>query len=269
MRNPFRYVAVLLAAMLVGCASSKPPQTPFPAFVVSDELPDVFLAELPGIRAKRYVSDATTRSGSYRIDLPASWQGTSAASPGKSLEILVLAGELSIADVDLKAGGYAYLPPGTLGFNLKSSGGARVLYFLDDVDTQAKIRAPLILDSGLLDWQPTATDGMSTKELRNDPGSGARAWLVRLEPGTSLPWEVSTATREGYLVEGSLMHSECVAGVPQTGSYMTGGYVFRSPGIINGGPEAVVGSRSVWFYRELSASRISTVPGCVIRSFGD
>jgi hypothetical protein len=172
-----------LALQLTACAPSQP-DVPYPAFVRVEEIPDVFIAGLPGVRAKGLVgANSDSAGGGYRIDLPSSWQGTSGASPDKTLEIFVIDGELSVADVSLKRGGYAYLPPGTLGFKLKSSTGARILYFLDDIEPTAVIRTPLILESGLIDWDDTETEGVAVKELRADPGSGARSWLQRIEPG--------------------------------------------------------------------------------------
>ena len=40
----------LLVLTLAGCAGG-PPKTPFPAFIQVDELPEVFLASLPGVRS--------------------------------------------------------------------------------------------------------------------------------------------------------------------------------------------------------------------------
>ena len=98
------------------------------------------MASLPGIRAKQYAGNDQTRATSNRVDLPADWSGTTGGSPGMSLEIFILEGELRLADVSLQSGGYAYLPPGTLGFNLKSDDGARILYFLEGVDDAAMIQ---------------------------------------------------------------------------------------------------------------------------------
>jgi hypothetical protein len=139
------FLFLALAWQMTACAPSQP-DVPYPAYIRVDEIPDVFIAGLPGVRAKGLVgANSDSAGGGYRIDLPSSWQGTSGASPDKTLEIFVIEGELSVADVALKRGGYAYLPPGTLGFKLKSSTGARILYFLDDIETSAVIRTPLIL----------------------------------------------------------------------------------------------------------------------------
>lgn len=253
-----------LVVLLAACESG-PPEVPYPAFVRVDELRDVYLAGLPGVVAKPLVgATGDAAAGGYRIDLPSSWSGTSGASPGKALEIFVIEGELSVADVTLRRGGYAYLPPGTLGFALKSSTGARVLYFLNEFDRNAVIRTPLIIESSLLDWVGTDVTGVATKELRADPGTGARAWLERIEPGASIPWQSSSVHREGYFVAGSYTHTECVAGEGNTDSYLPGGYVYRPANAINGGPESGAAVTSVWFYREQSSSTVTTYDECTV-----
>jgi hypothetical protein len=220
------------------------------------------MASLPGIRAKQLAGDSRLRTTSNRIDLPEAWSGTSGGAPGKSLEIFVLLGSMTIADVELGPGGYAYLPAGSLGFNLKSNDGARILYFLDDADPMAVIRAPIIMDSALLDWQPTSVGYVSDKDLRADPGSGARTWLRKIEVGAVLPWESSTALREGYLVSGSYQHSECFNGEAQTWQYAPGGYFLRPGGAVNAGPEATASTETIWLLREKVASKNTTHEAC-------
>ena len=262
------FVVCALALQFAACAPSQP-DVPYPAFVLVDEIPDVFIAGLPGVRAKGLVgANSDSAGGGYRIDLPSSWQGTSGASPDKTLEIFVIDGELSVADVALKRGGYAYLPPGTLGFKLKSSTGARILYFLDDIEPSAVIRTPLILESGLIDWQDTETAGIAVKELRADPGSGARTWLQRIEPGAKIPWQSSTANREGYLVVGNYTHSECVGSEAATDVYFPGGYVYRPAHSINGGPESFAATTSIWFFRELTDGEEVTHERCEVAATG-
>ena len=105
---------------------------------------------------------------------------------------------------------------GTLGFKLKSSTGARVLYFLDDIEPSAVIKTPLILESSVLEWEESENKGVTTKELRSDPGTGARSWLVKIEPGAEIPWQSSSASREGYFLAGHYTHAECVGGEPSS-----------------------------------------------------
>jgi len=253
----------LVTVTLAGCAN-KAPALPYPAFVQVDELDDIFMASLPGVRAKQLAGDPMTRRTSNRIDLPAAWKGTSGGTPGRSLEIVVLEGEMTIADIALRRGGYAFLPAGSLGFNLAADEGAQILYFLNDVDPESIIRSPIIIDSELLHWESTATSGISTKELRSDPGNGSRTWLLRLSAGTSLPWESSTALREGYLMAGSVQHSECVSGKIHTWQYLPGGYFYRPADTISGGPESVTIAESIWLLREGSKGEITIWPDCSI-----
>lgn len=247
---------------MAACASG-PPELPYPAFVQVDELPDVFMASMPGVRAKQLAGDPKTRRGSKRIEVPPEWSGTSGGMPGRSVEFFVIAGSMTIADIELGRGGYAFLPAGSLGFNLRSPDGATILHFVNDVDPNSVIRSPIIIDATLLEWQATDVNGVSTKELRLDPGNGAATWLLRIEAGATLPWELSSTTREGYLLQGIYQHSECVLGEIQTGEYLAGGYFYRPGGAINGGPESKATSETTWLLREAGAGRHQTVPACV------
>ncbi len=252
--------ALAFAVLGGGCASSPP--LPYPAFVAVDELEDVFMASLPGVRAKPLGGDARTRRGSYRIDMPPDWRGTSGASPGRFLELYVLEGAIKLADIELGPGGYAYLPSGSLGFNLRSPAGARLMYFLGDVEPEAVIRTPILVDTELLSWEPAGVEGTAVKVLRSDPGSGATTWLLRVAPQTSVPWQSSSAAREGYLVAGQYRGSECFLGHAHVGLYLPGGYFFRPPGAVHGGPQAMAVSESVWLLRELSAGTVSVDDAC-------
>ena len=258
-----RLVTAGLLALLAACASNnKMPDVPYPAFVATGEIQEQFLAALPGIRARVYSSDMRTRTMSARVDIPRDWKGTTGGDPGKSLEIFVLAGELQFSDFRLGPGGYAYVPPGSLGFSLVSDDGAQVLYFLDEVDPSSVIRSPVILDSRLVDWQPVGR-GLFKRSLRDDPGSGARSWLLRIEPGAMQAWESSSVAREGYLVSGQYRHSECVAGVSVTADYPVGGYFRRPAMAVNGGPESVATTETIWFLRELEKGELRVEDGCL------
>ena len=253
---------IACGALLLAACASKPPKTPYPAFLVVDEIEDVFLASLPGVRAKPLAGDLQTRRASNRIDLPAAWRGTSGGEPGRSMEIFVLAGDLSLADIELGPGGYAFLPAGSLGFNLRSDNGARILYFVNDVDPESIIRSPILIDANLLEWEATETPGITIKELRKDPGNGARTWLLRIAPDATQGWQSSSVVREGYLVEGDYWHSECVAGEVATGQYLAGGYFYRAGDAVNGGPDARATIESTWLLREATGGEVSDHDGC-------
>jgi hypothetical protein len=258
-----RPASLLSAVLLLAACASGPPDVPFPAFIQADELDVVFIAGLPGARAQQLAGDPLTRRTSNRVDLPAAWRGTTGGAPGRSMEIFVLAGVLELADLELGPGGYAYLPAGSLGFNLSAYDGARILYFVSDDEPEAVIRSPIIISAGLLDWQPTGDAGLSTKELRSDPGTGARTWLMRIESGSRVPWQSSSTVREGYLIAGNYRHAECVDGEAVVGQYTPGGYFYRPADSVNGGPPSGGATDAVWLLREAAAGIETAHAECV------
>ncbi len=259
---PPRSWAAFLLLALMGCASG-PPELPYPVFIQTDDLPNLFMASMPGVRAKQFSGDPMTRRTSNRIDLPPGWQGTTGGSPGKLLEIFVLSGDLHIADITLRSGGYVHVPPGALGFNMYSSDGARILYYLDNTDPLAMIRSPVILDSGLIRWQETDIEGIDIKELRSDPGNGGRTWMLRVKPGAVVPWQSSSVIREGYLAAGQYQQSECSGNEVHTWIYTEGGYVYRPGGVLNGGPETYAITESIWVFRERTAGSKTIAESCL------
>ena len=259
----------MLLLVVTGCASSAP-QVPYPAFVQSDELADVFIAALPGIRGKQFAGDLNSRRASYQITFPADWKGSTGAAPGKSVEMFVLDGEITLGSMTMKSASYVFIPPGFTGTNISTMSGAVALYFVDDPNPASVIQTPILLDSNMLDWQPTSEDpedfGFSVKELRMDPGSGDRVWLMRIDPGASQRWRQSSATEDGYLVSGNYRHSECVEGESLTHDYLPGGYFARPAGAIHGGPEAQALSSSVWFLRRMGEGEVQTFSACIAQA---
>jgi len=258
----------LFLVLLSGCASG-PPAVPYPAFAQVDEMPDVFLAALPGLRAKQLSGDARSGRNGYRLLLPADWNGSTGASPGKSVELFVVAGEITLGGMELKTGSYAYIPAGFTGSSFATTSGAMVLYFLDNENSASVIQTPLIMDSGVLNWQAVSDEpedfGLSIKELRLDPGSGARTWLLRIDPGAVQSWQRSATPVEGYLLTGSYRHSECVNGESATFDYAPSGYFVRPAGAINAGPEAAAWSTAIWYLRSIGKSDVQTqiVSACI------
>ncbi len=259
--------ALLAIKLLLSACAATVPQTPYPAFIQVDDLPIIFIAGLPGVRAEQLAGNPQTRRSSNRILLPPDWQFTTGASPGKSVEIFVLAGEIGLGDLTLGPGGYGYIPPGSTGLQMKTSQGASLLYFLDDYDPDAVIQTPLILSSDLVSWTPLSESpndiGIWEKELRADPGSGARTWLRKIDPHASQSWQQSSSAREGYLVAGSYRDRECIHGEPVTGNYRPGGYFHRVAGAVYGGPDATSADGAVWFLRTLEKESLQTIADCV------
>jgi len=262
-------LVVLLSVLLqvVSACATGAPAVPYPAFIAVDELPDAFIAGLPGVRAKLLGGGAHTRQLAGVIRIPADWEFSSGASPGLSVEVFVIAGELRLGEFSLAEGGYAYIPSGSTGLPMRSDRGAMILYFLDSANPAAVIQTPLISNAGLLNWESPLSgfgnDGILVKELRADPGSGAKTWLLRLDPGSRQPWQSSSQAVEGYLLSGSVMDTECIAGNAITSEYLPGGYFHRPPGAIHGGPLATTAAGAVWFIRVPASERVAVVDGCV------
>ena len=262
-----RLTCIGISFILAGCAAG-PAQLPYPAFVDVNELADVFIAGMPGIRAKTLAGNPQTRRSSNRISLPADWQFTTGASPGMSVEIFVLAGEIRLGDLALQTGGYAFVPSGSTGMSMSTRDGAVLLYFVDEMNPSSVIQTPLIQSSTLLDWQPVSTAmsdiGLSAKELRADPGSGARSWLLKVDPIAMQSWRQSSVTREGYLISGNYRTSECLQGEPVTEDYLPGGYFYRPPAAVHGGTEEKSTGVAIWFMRTLENDSVNNVAGCVL-----
>jgi hypothetical protein len=253
--------ALLCLVMLAGCGST-PPLT-YPAFIAVDELPDAFVAGLPGVRAKQLSLDPRTQRVSYRITYPPAWDFTTGSAPIHSVEIYVLGGDLRVGEFSLGPGAYVYIPPGMAGVQMTSTAGAQVLQVYDVANSEAVIETPIITDSNLLEWQARDV-GVSIKELRYDPGSGARTWLMRLGPEAVVPYQVSNQGTEGYLVDGAVTWSECSEGELVTEAYAVGGYFHRPDGAVNGGPETATEAGATWFLRVLGPEEISYVDGCPV-----
>ena len=261
------HAGLLLAGfLLLSACASGPPPVPYPAFIQADELPDVFLAALPGTRAKQFSGDPRSRRSSNRLVLPAGWNFSTGASPDKSVEIFVLEGAIKLGEFDLATGGYAYLPSGSLGMAMTSELGAVLLYFLDNANAAAVIQTPMIIGSDMLEWHAVSDDiagfGFSEKELRADPGSGAVTRLLKIEAGAVQSWRKSSVSEEGYLLSGNYQHSECVNGESATSAYVRGGYFMRPPGAVNGGPESRSLDTAIWFLRTPSAGQEQEVYAC-------
>lgn len=256
MNNRQSYVGLgalfALFLILTACAG-KSPQVPYPVFMQASGVSDTFLAGFPGTRAKVFSEDNHSRRTSMMLQLPSDWSFGTGASPDKTIEIYVLKGDLTLGEFKLERGGYAFLPSGSMGVSMTSVNGALLLYFIDDVRPDAVIQTPIISNSDLLSWRAASDEidefGISTKELRSDPGSGARTWLLKIEPGAVQDWQQASTVQEGFLLSGQYRHSECGPGGVVPGEYLEGGYFLRPAGAVNGGPDSAAIQTSIWLMR--------------------
>jgi len=247
--------------MLMAACASRPLPPPYPAYINVDELPDAFVASLPGARAKQLSMDPRTQRVSYRLAVPPGWSFTTGGSPIHSVEIFVLAGQVEIGEFSLSPGGYFYIPPGMPGAQMRSGGGAVMLYFFDEANQAAAIQTPIISNSDLVEWRQEDV-GVRVKNLRLDPGSGARTWLMQIDQDAVMPFQQSSQVVEGYLLSGSIRYSECSGGVAGTDEYLPGGYFHRPPGVVHAGPDTGTTTIATWYLRTPGEQRIEIVDGC-------
>ncbi|MGH8195167.1 MAG: cupin domain-containing protein [Woeseiaceae bacterium] len=231
------------------------------------EIEAVFTAALPGTRAQQISAEPEQGRLTLLLTLPQDWHWNTGGGPGKSVELYVLQGEITLGDVTLLTGNYAYLPPGSLGLTMSTLAGAQVLYFLDEADPHAVIRTPLYMSRDVIPWRPLSDDpedvGLQFKDLRLDPGSGARTWLMRIAPGATMRWHESASVTEGFLLEGDYRDSECANGAAVTGDYARGGYFRRPAGVVSGGPAAGTEEGAVWLLRQPAGGDTTWVDGCL------
>jgi hypothetical protein len=265
-RSSLRLQGLVALAMAVGACATAPPPLDYPAFVQSGDIEEGFTAALPGTRARQLFSQPETGRLTLLLALPQDWNWNTGAPPGKAVELYVLQGEIILGDITLLPGNYAYLPPGSTGLTMSTGAGAEVLYFLDDADPHSVIRTPLYMSRDVIPWRPLSEHpedaGIQVKDLRLDPGSGARTWLMRVAPGATVRWHRSASMTEGFLLWGDFRNSECADGVPVSGDYAAGGYFRRPAGVLSGGPEAGSGEGAVWLLRQPGAGAPTWAEDC-------
>ena len=75
------------------------------------------------------------------------------------------------------------------------------------------------------DWQDCGADGFRIKPLVEDPGSGIRTWLMKVEPGAFAELHAHEEIEQIYVVEGSFYDQEK--------SYRAGDFIVRAPGAMH------------------------------------
>jgi quercetin dioxygenase-like cupin family protein len=269
---PGSIAVVLVAAFAAAsCTASRPRGVEatgpvvvydFVAFVQEQAVPWSAADAFEGVRARVLSADATLGRYAAVLDVPAGYRRDAGASLPTSTELYVLEGRLRFGDETLGARDYAFVPPGVAFPALASEAGARVLAFhspsTPDEETLAKQQAQGAYVTRDRDarWSPGTVSQaagvdvpLEVKFLRKDPDTNARTWLVRIAPGTKVPWERHSTIEEGFLLEGDYRLAECLPTGSVTGDYTPGGYFHRPGGILHSGPESGTRGGAVWLMR--------------------
>ncbi len=255
--------------MLAACAGQKPPPPSFAGFIQSQTAPDEPWSGFPGVVARRLSADEFTGRRALYLELPLGWRWSGFINDAFSREWYILDGRLQAGTASLAAGDFLYLPPGARPPELTAVVAARALLFVDPASPASGLTQPFVASARSLPWRPgtVARDAgvpldLSVKDLKLDPGSGARTWLVRIGPGVRVPWESHSVVEEGYLLEGDYRLVECLPAGRREGTYLPGGYFRRPAGWIHSGPDSGTEGGAVWLIRSPGPLDVSFHEGC-------
>jgi quercetin dioxygenase-like cupin family protein len=276
--------ALVAGLALAACATSGPRgaratapivEYDFVAFVQENAVPWTTSDAFAGVPARVLSADPAIGRYAAVLNVPAGYRRGDGAALPVSTELYVLEGNLRFGDDMLGARDFVFVPPGVPFPELASAPGARVLAFhapsTPDAEALAKQQAQgyfVTLDRDAR-WSPgTVSEAagvnvpLEVKFLRKDPYTGARTWLVRIAPGTKVPWERHSTNEEGFLLEGDYRLAECLRTGSVAGDYSSGGYFHRPGGILHGGPESGTRAGAVWLMRSPEALDVQFYSEC-------
>lgn len=197
--------------------------------------------------------DGATGAATAIVEAAPLWRADDRLAFDADIEVLVLAGDMRLAGLELAAGDYLHLPAGTGTGEWSSTGGATLLWM-----PAAELRhashgpaGPVLLQrTREMPWSAPPSfegrtveetvSGLSVKFLR-ETGDGPYTLLARHAAGWADPRLESHETWEELL----LLEGDYLMG--STGAIDAGAYIFR-PGIRPHGPQATR-TGAVWFCR--------------------
>ncbi|MEJ2602178.1 MAG: cupin domain-containing protein [Gammaproteobacteria bacterium] len=247
---------LLMLLGIAGCASREPPPPQFSGFIQAQTAPVEPWSAYPGVTVRRLSGDEFTGRSALHLTLPLGWRWSGLVNDGFSREWFVLQGRIQAGERQLRAGDLLYVPAGAAPPAMTAVVASRMLVFTDPADSASGLDSGFVASSDALSWRAgtVARDAgvpldLSVKDLKRDPGSGARTWLVKVRPGVAVPWESHSVVEEGYLLEGTYRLSECLPEGRRDGEYLPGGYFRRPAGWIHSGPDSGTDTGAVWLMR--------------------
>ena len=248
--------AALLALAAAGCASQEPPPPAFTGFIQAQTAPVEPWSPYPGVTARRLSADEFTGRSAIHLTVPLGWRWSGMINGAFSREWYVLEGRLQAGEQPLQGGDLLYVPPGARPPSLTAVRPAKLLIFTDPAHPASGLAQTFVASARALTWRPgtVARDAgvpldLSVKDLKRDPGTGARTWLVKIGPGVEVPWESHSVVEEGYLLEGEYRLSECLPEGRKDGEYLPGGYFRRPANWVHSGPDSGTDGGAVWLMR--------------------
>ena len=270
MRRTTGTAAVFLLSWLVAGALPAAGHLDWPGQVIARHPDDVAAAPLPEFgNAPARVLRAEGRALVALVELPSGWQWQPPPARAHAVELLVLDGELGWGPALLARHAYAHLPQAAPAPPLSAAVPTRVLVFFDPPRDSDGNKARVLLPAD--DWRPGVVAERDTgvalalevRDLLWVPETGQRTWLLRSDVDFSLPWERHTTVEEGMLLEGEWRMGECGAAGAVMTDYRPGGYFFRPPGILHGGPETGSAVPVLFVLRTPTALTVEFAEDCV------
>jgi len=224
------------------------------------------------------------------VETPVNWLTDQSACFDCPVEIIVLDGTLTMADLEIETGDFLQIPKGGH-IHPSSSDGARFLMFFDKgnpgIFYKGKSQISAERSDSLPREEPDTEKWLFVKEedspwvsgtalaeagvddvplkikhYKQDPDTGARTYLVAVNTGVSIPWEVHDIAEEAYIVEGDYVLAECLPTGSQIGHYRQGGYFYRPAGIAHNGPASGTNSGVIMLIRTPGPLKVELVDGC-------
>ena len=216
-----------------------------------------------GLSAKILREDQKSGALAVKTDIAAGWRDPRVGRHAGPFEIYVLEGTVSLGPIDLSAGDFVRIPRRAIYGPMESGSGAELLWFFDgpaDFETSQSTtvytaswtvardaETPWV--EALVAREAGVELDLEVKNLRNDPSTGARTFLVRAGEGVVVPWETHPVSEEGYLLDGEHRLEECLPSGLQAGTYQPGGYFFRPPDLMHMGPGSTYEESVTWLIR--------------------
>lgn len=196
-----------------------------------------------GAQHRLLSEDEDTGASTAIVTLHGGWSGD-LSEYERPVELFVLGGGCRLADHDLGAGCYAFIPPGSSKAPVIASTRTRAILMVEP--TSSAIDEPILVhDTRKMRWAASAFStvpaGLVNKRLRDDPTTGDRTWLAACPPG----WLEDRAEVHPTVEESLKLRGESLLG--RRGFSTPGCYFWRPPMVPHGPLYARTGCE--WFFR--------------------
>lgn len=233
----------------------------------ADEQPLTALGTFGGAPARMLAEHSAAQQVAV-LELPAGWAWQPPAERAHTWELFVLEGELVWEASSLARHDYAHLPSRAPAVPLRAVAATRALLFLDPPrPSDGEAGRVIIHDESA--WRPGVVSERDTgirlplevRDLLWVEDTGQRTWLLRAGADLVLPWERHETVEEGFVVAGDYRLVECLPEGRLAGRYRPGGYFYRPPGIIHGGPDSGSNETVIMLLRTPEALTVEFVTG--------